>query len=227
MNAEPLSLGMDIVADDAVLEGSLTCPANAVGLVIFAHGSGSSRLSPRNRYVADHLHAARLGTLLFDLLSAEEAAHASCRFDIGLLARRLRTATHAVRSIARERRLRLGYFGASTGAAAAILAAAEPDDACPIEAVVSRGGRPDLAGQRALGKLACPTLLIVGAADLEVLDLNRQALSQMHCEKALDTVPGATHLFEEAGALEQVAELARAWFVRHLSSATQPQQHAR
>jgi pimeloyl-ACP methyl ester carboxylesterase len=227
MNAEPLSLSMDIVADDAVLEGTLDCPGNATGLVIFAHGSGSSRFSPRNRYVADQLHAAGLGTLLFDLLSAEEASHASCRFDIALLARRLQTATHAVGSIARERSLRLGYFGASTGAAAAILAASELDDACAIEAVVSRGGRPDLAGQRALARLACPTLLIVGAADLDVLDLNRQALSPMHCEKALETVPRATHLFEEAGALEQVAELARAWFVRHLSAATQPHQHAR
>lgn len=218
---------MDIVADEAVLEGRLTCPGNATGLVIFAHGSGSSRLSPRNRYVADQLHAAGLGTLLFDLLSADEASHASCRFDIGLLAQRLRTATHAVGDIARKRGLRLGYFGASTGAAAAILAAAEPDDTFPIEAVVSRGGRPDLAGQPALSKLTCPTLLIVGAADLDVLDLNRQALSQMHCEKVLETVPGATHLFEEAGALEHVAELARAWFVRHLGTAAQIHHHAR
>lgn len=227
MNPEPLSLSMDIVTDDAVLEGTLSCPGTATGLVIFAHGSGSSRLSPRNRYVADQLYAAGLGTLLFDLLSPEEASHASCRFDIDLLAQRLRTATHAAGNIARERRLRLGYFGASTGAAAAIQAASEPDDAYPIEAVVSRGGRPDLAGQRALSKLGCPTLLIVGAVDLEVLDLNRQALSQMQCEKALETVPHATHLFEEAGALEQVAELARAWFVRHLGTTTQPHQHAR
>lgn len=227
MNAEPLSLSMDIVADEAVLEGTLTCPGNATGLVIFAHGSGSSRLSPRNRYVADQLHAAGLGTLLFDLLSADEASHASCRFDIGLLARRLQTATHAVGDIARKRGLRLGYFGASTGAAAAILAAAEPDDSFPIEAVVSRGGRPDLAGQSALSKLTCPTLLIVGAADLDVLDLNRQALSQMHCEKALETVPRATHLFEEAGALEHVAELARAWFMRHLGVPPQSKPHMR
>lgn len=227
MNAEPLSLSMDIVADEAVLEGTLTCPGNATGLVIFAHGSGSSRLSPRNRYVADQLHAAGLGTLLFDLLSADEALHASCRFDIGLLARRLQTATHAVGDIARKRGLRLGYFGASTGAAAAILAAAEPDDSFPIEAVVSRGGRPDLAGQSALSKLTCPTLLIVGAADLDVLDLNRQALSQMHCEKALETVPRATHLFEEAGALEHVAELARAWFMRHLGVPPQSKPHMR
>jgi pimeloyl-ACP methyl ester carboxylesterase len=227
MNAEPLSLDMDIVVDDTVLEGSLSCPGNAVGLVIFAHGSGSSRHSPRNRYVADQFYAAGLGTLLFDLLSAEEAALASCRFDIDLLARRLRTATHAVGSIARERKLRLGYFGASTGAAAAIRAAAESDNACPIDALVSRGGRPDLADQQALGKLACPTLLIVGAADPDVLDLNRQALGQMRCEKALETVPHATHLFEEAGALEQVAELARAWFVRHLGMTARPHKHAR
>lgn len=227
MNAEPLSLSMDIAADDAMLEGHLSCPGNAFGLVIFAHGSGTSRLSPRNRYVADQLNAAGLGTLLFDLLSAEEAAHASCRFDIGLLAQRLRAATHAVGSIARERKLRLGYFGASTGAAAAILAAANSDDAGPVEAIVSRGGRPDLAGQRALSQLTCPTLLIVGAVDLDVLGLNRQALAQMRCEKALEMVPRATHLFEEAGALEQVAELARAWFVRHLSATIQPHQHAR
>lgn len=227
MNAEPLSVSMDIVADEAVLEGTLTCPGKATGLVIFAHGSGSSRLSPRNRYVADQFHAAGLGTLLFDLLSADEASHASCRFDIGLLAQRLHTATHAVGDIAHKRGLLLGYFGASTGAAAAILAAAEPDDSYPIEAVVSRGGRPDLAGQSALSKLTCPTLLIVGAADLDVLDLNRQALSQMHCEKALETVPCATHLFEEAGALEHVADLARAWFVRHLGATAQIQHHAR
>lgn len=227
MNAEPLTLSMDIVVDEAVLEGTLTCPGNATGLVIFAHGSGSSRLSPRNRYVADQLHAAGLGTLLFDLLSAEEASHASCRFDIGLLAQRLHAATHAAGSTARERGLPLGYFGASTGAAAAILAAAEPNEAHPIEAVVSRGGRPDLAGQSALINLACPTLLIVGAADLNVLELNRKALSLMHCEKALETVPRATHLFEEAGALEHVAELARAWFARHLGATAQLHRHAR
>ncbi|MGC5887482.1 dienelactone hydrolase family protein [Ralstonia pseudosolanacearum] len=227
MHFETLSQSIDIVADDAVLEGSLTCPDNAVGLVIFAHGSGSSRWSPRNRFVADRLNASGLGTLLFDLLTTEEAAHASCRFDIDLLAQRLRTATHAVGGVARTRKLRLGYFGASTGAAAAIRAAAGQDDLYRIDAVVSRGGRPDLAGPQALAQLACPTLLIVGAKDLDVLDLNRQALSLMQCEKTLETVPHATHLFEEAGTLEHAAELARAWFVRHLGMTTQPRQHAR
>lgn len=217
MNAQTLSLSTNIAADGEVLEGNLTCPGNAVGLVIFAHGSGSSHWSPRNRYVADQLNASGLGTLLFDLLTADEAAHASCRFDIGLLAQRLRTATHAVGDIARERELRLGYFGASTGAAAAIQAAAAPGDLYRIDAVVSRGGRPDLAGPLALAQLTSPTLLIVGGADLDVLDLNRQALSEMRCEKALETVPHATHLFEEPGALEHVAELARAWFLQHLS----------
>ncbi|WP_296225660.1 dienelactone hydrolase family protein [Ralstonia sp. UBA689] len=227
MNTEILSRSMAIVADGELLEGSLTCPSNAIGLVIFAHGSGSSQWSPRNRYVADQLNAAGLGTLLFDLLTEDEAAHASCRFDIGLLAQRLRTATHAVGDIVRERKLRLGYFGASTGAAAAIQAAATPGDLYRIDAVVSRGGRPDLAGPLALSQLASPTLLIVGGADLDVLDLNRQALSEMRCEKALETVPHATHLFEEPGALEHVAELARAWFLQHLSAKEQPRQSVR
>ncbi|MDE2203562.1 MAG: alpha/beta hydrolase [Burkholderiaceae bacterium] len=227
MNPEALNLSMDIVADDAMLEGNLTCPGNAIGLVIFAHGSGSSRLSPRNRFVADRLNAGGLGTLLFDLLTPDEAAHAANRFDIELLAQRLRTATHAVGHIARERQLRLGYFGASTGAAAAIQAAAAPDGPYRIDAIVSRGGRPDLAGADALAQLACPTLLIVGAADIDVLDLNRQAMSEMRCEKALETVPYATHLFEEPGTLEHAAELARAWFVRHLGATERRHQPAR
>lgn len=227
MNTETLSQRTSIVADGAVLEGHLTCPDNATGLVIFAHGSGSSQWSPRNRFVADQPNAAKLGTLLFDLLTADEAAHAACRFDIGLLAQRLRTATHAVGDIARKRKLRLGYFGASTGAAAAIQAAALPDDLFRIDAVVSRGGRPDLAGPLALEQLASPTLLIVGTADPDVLDLNRQALSLMRCEKALETVPHATHLFEEPGALEHVAALARAWFVRYLSEEQPSHQYAR
>lgn len=226
MDFETRSLSMDIVADDAVLEGNLVCPSHATGLVIFAHGSGSSRLSPRNRFVADRLNASGLATLQFDLLTADEAAHAACRFDIDLLAQRLRIATHAVGSIARERNLRLGYFGASTGAAAAVRAATDADGLYQIDAVVSRGGRPDLAGNTALADLACPTLLIVGSADLDVLELNRQALDLMQCEKALETVPHATHLFEEPGALEHVAELARAWFVRHLDMGAQPHRKA-
>lgn len=227
MNAETHPLAMDIVTDGQVLPGHLICPSNAIGLVIFAHGSGSSQWSPRNKYVADQLNASGLGTFLFDLLTAEEAAHASYRFDIPLLARRLRAATHAVGDVARKHKLRLGYFGASTGAAAAVQAAAAPGDLYRIDAVVSRGGRPDLAGPHALAQLASPTLLIVGGADLDVLDLNKRAHSEMRCVKALETVPHATHLFEEPGALEHVAELARAWFVQHLGGNEQPRPQAR
>lgn len=167
-----------------------------------------------------------LGTLLFDLLSDEETEQVECRFDIGLLADRLRTATRAVGNIVRERGLRLGYLGASTGAAAAIRAAAS-DDTNRIEAVVSRGGRPDLAGPAALAALAAPTLLVVGGRDTEVLQLNMQSFERMRCEKALEVVPGATHLFEEAGALEQVAQLARHWFSKHLCRQDKPARQTR
>jgi putative phosphoribosyl transferase len=195
------------------LEGLLGVPGAVKGVVAFAHGSGSSRLSPRNNHVARALRAAGLATLLFDLLLPAEAASRSNVFDIDLLANRLLAATAWLRAEDATRRLGLGYFGASTGAAAALVAAARADG--PIGAVVSRGGRPDLAGA-ALAEVRAPTLLIVGGDDRAVLDLNRAALEQLQCEKRLEIVPRAGHLFEEAGALEMVIDLARAWFVRHL-----------
>jgi putative phosphoribosyl transferase len=195
------------------LEALLGVPAAAKGVVAFAHGSGSSRLSPRNNDVARALRQAGLGTLLFDLLLPAEAASRSNVFDIDLLASRLLAATAWLRARDETRRLGLGYFGASTGAAAALVAAARAE--APIGAVVSRGGRPDLAGA-ALADVDAPTLLIVGGDDRAVLDLNRAALEQLQCEKRLEIVPRAGHLFEEAGALDMVIDLARAWFVRHL-----------
>ncbi len=205
-----------IATSSATLVGSLVLPETATGCVIFAHGSGSSRFSPRNRQVAQALQEAGLGTLLLDLLTPlEEQAEAltgHMRFDIDLLTRRLIGAANWLQEAA-PRDLNLGYFGASTGAAAALLAASRQPH---IHAVVSRGGRPDLAGD-ALPSVAAPTLLIVGGADAVVLDLNRQALALLTCEKKLEIVAGATHLFEEPGALDQVARLARAWFVRYLS----------
>lgn len=218
---------MDIIADDATLEDALDCPSNTAGLIIFTHGSGSSRSNPRGRYVADQPRTAGLGTLLFGLLSAEEAPHVSCRFDIALLVCRPQRATHVVGNIAHGHGLRLGYFGASTGAAVATLVASGLNDACTIETVINCGGRPDLTGQHALAGLVCSTLLIVSTANLDVLDLNRQALNQMYCERTLETVPHTAYLFEEAGMLEQATELARVWFVRHLSTATRSRQHAR
>jgi putative phosphoribosyl transferase len=197
-----------------LLEGHLTIPERAVGLVVFAHGSGSSRHSPRNRQVAQALHALGLGTLLFDLLSADEEADRANVFDIGLLSTRLSSATAWLRTQPEAAGLPIGYFGASTGAAAALSAAAEPDN--EIGAVVSRGGRPDLAIDR-LGRVRTPTLLIVGSDDDVVLELNRQAAARMPCERKIEIVLGATHLFEEPGALEAVARLAGAWFVRHLA----------
>ena len=192
-------------------------PEGAGGLVLFAHGSGSSRRSSRNRFVAESLRRAGLGTLLFDLLTAEEAiedeATASLRFDIDLLARRLIAATDWVSARPDLARLRLGYFGASTGAAAALVAAAERPDA--VAAVVSRGGRPDLAGPYLI-RVRAPTLLIVGSADRLVLDLNQDALDRMRASRGIAIVPGATHLFEEPGALEEVARVAGSWFKRHL-----------
>jgi putative phosphoribosyl transferase len=201
------------------LAGHLTMPDDARGLVVFAHGSGSSRHSPRNRFVAAMLNRAGLGTLLFDLLTAEEELDRANVFAIGLLARRLVDATGWLRGEPETSRLRIGYFGASTGAAAALWAAAEPD--ANIAAVVSRGGRPDLAGPR-LAAVAAPTLLIVGGHDEVVLDFNRQAQAQLRCENQLAVVPGATHLFEEPGTLEAAAELARDWFTRHLAPTPQP-----
>jgi len=195
------------------MEGDLTVPERAQGLVIFAHGSGSSRLSPRNRAVASALGQAGLATLLFDLLLEPEAADRAKVFDIGLLCERL---VDAVDWAARQPALRgcgLGLFGASTGAAAALCAAAERP--ALVRAVVSRGGRPDLAGP-ALAQVRAPTRLIVGGDDQQVLTLNDQAFRRMNCVKRIDIVPGATHLFEEPGALERVTELARDWFVRYL-----------
>jgi putative phosphoribosyl transferase len=203
--------------DDAELEGTLTVPAAAFGVVLFAHGSGSSRHSPRNRFVAGELRRASLATLLTDLLTAEEdevdRQTAELRFDIGLLAGRVGLATDWLVGDDATGGLPIGLFGASTGAAAALVTAAERPDL--VRAVVSRGGRPDLAGQ-ALAQVRAPTLLIVGGEDREVLRLNRQALRRLEAETELETLPGATHLFEEPGALERVAALAREWFARHL-----------
>jgi putative phosphoribosyl transferase len=205
---------VEIAADEVRLEGALVVPDAARGIVIFAHGSGSSRRSPRNTFVAGHLHRRGLATLLLDLLTEEEGVLRSKRFDIGLLTSRLEAAT---RWIARRRdvgALPIGYFGASTGAACALRAAAELEHR--IGAVVSRGGRPDLAAD-ALERVHAPTLLIVGGADDPLAGPNRRALARLSCEKRMEIVPGATHLFEEPGALEQVADLAASWFELHLA----------
>jgi dienelactone hydrolase len=199
------------------LEGELLLPAGARGVVLFAHGSGSSRHSPRNQYVARLLREAGHATLLFDLLTPEEESEdirtRRLRFDIGLLARRLADATRWVQAQPDTTHLRVGYFGASTGGGAALVAAAELGTA--VDAVVSRGGRPDLAGE-ALPRVQAPTLLIVGEWDDLVLELNRKALDRLNCPKELQIVPRASHLFEEAGALDKVAKLAAAWFKKHL-----------
>jgi len=194
------------------LPGRLALPTPPTGLVLFAHGSGSSRHSPRNVHVAGILHESWIGTLLFDLLTEQEATDRVNVFDIPLLAERLLAATRFLATLDATRHLPLGFFGASTGAAAALEAAArEPR----VTAIVSRGGRPDLAGRR-LRVVAAPTLLIVGGEDREVLELNRQALERLECEKRLAIVPGATHLFEEPGTLDEAARLAAEWFARHL-----------
>jgi putative phosphoribosyl transferase len=199
------------------LPGALTVMPGALGLVVFAHGSGSSRLSPRNRFVAEALQQEQLATLLFDLLHAEEADRRENVFDIGLLAGRLEQAMAWAHRHPALAALPLGLFGASTGAAAALVAAAHRPER--VRAVVSRGGRPDLAGE-ALAAVRAPTLLIVGGFDEEVLGLNRQAMAQMkHNEHRLEIVRGATHLFEEAGALLAAARLARAWFIKHFGHA--------
>ena len=210
---------VQIQAGRAVLSGNLIIPQNAAALVLFAHGSGSSRRSPRNQFVARTLNDAGLATLLFDLLTQEEEAMdmrtREHRFNIGLLAERLLHATRWVKQQKQTRDLRVGYFGSSTGGGAALVAAAElPQD---VGAVVSRGGRPDLAGE-ALPKLQAPTLLIVGGNDDIVIELNEMARDQMRCEVKLEILPGATHLFEEPGALEKVANLASDWFNAHLAA---------
>lgn len=197
------------------LAGELVVPANPSGIVVFAHGSGSSRLSPRNIFVAEVLHRHHLATLLFDLLSDAEAADRRNVFDIELLGTRVEAALDWLAEHGDAAGLRVGLFGASTGAAAALRAAA--DRPGRVGAVVSRGGRPDLAADR-LAQVLAPTLLIVGGHDTEVLQLNRGAMRQLHCEARLEVVPGATHLFEENGALETVSHLAGSWFSNHLPS---------
>jgi len=216
--APPAVHSVRIPAGSMMLDGDLAVPTIASGIVLFAHGSGSSRHSPRNRYVAQRLQEAGLATLLFDLLTWEEERvderTREYRFDVGLLAERLIAATDWVREGQEVRGLHVGYFGASTGAAAALMAAARAPER--IGAVVSRGGRPDLAGPE-LGRVRAPTLLVVGGRDPEVVRMNRDAFRQLHCEKRLEIVPGATHLFPEKGTLERVADLAAEWFVGHLA----------
>jgi dienelactone hydrolase len=219
---------VQIEAGDVRLHGDLTLPEDARGVVLFAHGSGSSRHSPRNRAVAYQLNLAGLATLLIDLLTEreerEEARTGHLRFDIDFLARRLLAATDWLTRDDDTRNLSAGYFGASTGAGAALVAAAERPRL--IGAVVSRGGRPDLAGP-ALPRVEAPTLLIVGGADKPVIPLNQRAYEELRCEKRLAIVPGATHLFEEPGALEQVAALAVEWFGRFLNAPSAPHPSAR
>ena len=201
-----------IPAAKVSLPGTLTLPENASGVVAFAHGSGSSRHSPRNRYVADALHAHRIATLLFDLLTPREDQTYETRFDIALLTRRLLAALEWLAGNEETKGMMIGCFGASTGAAAALQAAAKHP---AIAAVVSRGGRPDLAGPQALTLVRAPTLLIVGSHDDDVIDLNQEAYALLRCEKKLEIVPGATHLFEEPGTLELAAEHAARWFQSH------------
>ncbi|MBK9259908.1 MAG: dienelactone hydrolase family protein [Polyangiaceae bacterium] len=214
-------LSVDIEAGSVRLQGDLTIPTGASGLVLFAHGSGSGRHSPRNRFVASELQRAGLATLLFDLLTEEEGAEDEetglLRFDVMFLATRLLDATSWVHTQPETTSLRIGYFGASTGAAAALIAAAKRPSA--VSAVVSRGGRPDLAGSY-LEQVVAPTLLIVGSADHEVLALNQEAFELLGGPRDLALVPHATHLFEEPGALEQVARLASAWFTTYLMPRT-------
>ena len=208
-----------VPADKVQLDGELVLPPSAKGVVLFAHGSGSSRFSPRNTYVAEVLQQRGIGTLLFDLLTRDEDQDYETRFDIALLTHRLLAATAWLHDNPKTQTMHLGYFGASTGAAAALQAAAVQAAAktgAKITAVVSRGGRPDLAGKVALSGVTAPTLLIVGAADYGVIELNQQAYALMGCEKKLILVPGATHLFEEPGTLQLAAGHAADWFAQHL-----------
>lgn len=204
-----------IPIDSVFLEGMLGLPAGTKGVVLFAHGSGSSRLSPRNNFVASVLRTSGVGTLLFDLLTEGEDLDYSRRFDINLLTERLILATKWLKSEPQGKDLKIGYFGASTGVAAALQAATKIDT--PIFAIVSRGGRPDLA-MPYLPEIKSPTLLIVGGYDEPVIELNQRAYDELSCEKELVIVPGATHLFEEPGALEEVARFAADWFVKHLKN---------
>jgi putative phosphoribosyl transferase len=218
-DAHPISLALG----DLELTGDLTMPEGATAMILFAHGTGSSRLSLRNRFVASQLGEAGLSTLLFDLLTPEEEAQdrrsGALRFDIAMLAERLVRATEFIRGHSNTRHLAIGYFGASTGAAAALVAAAARPEV--VGAVVSRGGRPDLA-EEAIDRVTCPTLLVVGGADQPVLDLNARAFARLRCTKRVEVVPGATHLFEEPGALDEVARVAREWFRRFLVEETAP-----
>jgi putative phosphoribosyl transferase len=209
-DADPAEIAVD--AGGVRLPGSLVIPGRAPGLVVFAHGSGSSRHSARNQFVAGVLNQAGLGTLLVDLLTPDEAVNRAQVFNIALLAARLEGITSWLHGQPAMAGAPVGYFGASTGAAAALWAAASASP--PVAAIVSRGGRPDLAGQR-LALVRAPTLLIVGGADEVVLDLNRQARTQLRCESRIEVIPRATHLFSEPGALEQVADLAASWFTGH------------
>jgi putative phosphoribosyl transferase len=209
---------ISVTIGQATIKGNLTVPHNARGIVLFAHGSGSGRFSPRNQYVAKEFNKSRTGTLLFDLLTSaeeeEDLITAEYRFNIPLLADRLVGASEWLKKSSITQRLKLAYFGASTGAAAALIAAAKlPND---IMTVVSRGGRPDLAEQY-LPKVKAPTLLLVGGYDVEVIELNKQAMAKMTAEKKLVIIPGATHLFEEPGKLEEVARISTEWFLNYLN----------
>lgn len=208
-----ISKEVNISAGDILLEGTLTLPLNTSKLVLFSHGSGSSRFSPRNNMVADIINRKGIGTLLFDLLSKEEDSNYENRFDIDLLSKRVIEATIWARNYKHTRDMRIGYFGASTGAASALNAAAILGD--EIKAVVSRGGRPDMSMHK-LSKVKCPVLLIVGEQDIPVITLNQQAYNKMRCKKELTIIPGATHLFEEPGKMKEVAALAANWFDKHL-----------
>jgi putative phosphoribosyl transferase len=205
-----------IPAGRVQLEGQVVIPAGATGIVAFAHGSGSSRHSPRNQFVAGVLNGGGIATFLFDLLTREEDVEYATRFDIALLTRRLTTASGWLMKQPDTKALNLGFFGASTGAAAAVQAAAALGD--KVKAVVSRGGRPDLAGEQSLAAVRAPTLLIVGGNDLSVIDLNENAYAQLTCTKHLQIIPGATHLFEEPGTLEAAASAAGDWFARYLTA---------
>lgn len=213
------TIAVEIETDNSLLKGDLQIPANATSIILFAHGSGSSRFSPRNRYVAQELNQNGLGTFLFDLLTAEEETidtqTREYRFNIQLLAQRLLMVTDWISNHKDYSDLKIGYFGSSTGAAAALIAAAERSTI--VRAVVSRGGRPDLAGD-SLSLVNAPTLLIVGGLDDVVIDLNNEAKSKMNCEVKLQIIPEATHLFEESGKLEEVVNLASAWFLNKILS---------
>ncbi len=223
--AQRFMTGETVQLGDTGREGILGVPEHARGLVIFAHGSGSGRFSPRNNFVASELQRAGMGTLLADLLSPDEELERKNVFDIELLAARLAETTQWAREDARAAGLSIGYFGASTGAAAALAASAEPN--ADIGAIVSRGGRPDLAGE-ALGRVRAPTLLIVGGLDASVIPLNETAFERLQGDKDLEVVPGAGHLFEEPGALETVARLAGNWFRRYLGEGARAQrEHVR